>query len=482
MSRLADSIDRLLVLVVNESNQKISNTTRKVIVNRTAWIFRLSTIASFMFFGAVIVERALTGNDFLILFALAMPIHVIIILVSSWFKYRNPATGVITDSAVTQPLVSVIIPIYDQRDVIESVVQAIYNSDYPNIEVVAVNDGSTDGTDRVLEMMKTKYPQLKVIHKKNAGKRRAIASGFSVSSGKLIVLIDSDSVIHYKAVSEFVKTFNGNPNVGAVVGHVKVWNSNDNLLTKIQDTWYDFAFNIQKSCESVYGSVTCCSGCLAGYRKQVIASFIPYWSNSEQQYADDRELTSFAIATKRGKKTLIEQMKRRALKHASSYDDSDDRVLTATAMEKRWRSTYVSTAIVYTDVPDNFRQFYKQQLRWKKGFIRTNVFVSTFFWRRHPIMAFLFYFEMLGTFLNPILNIAVMIYEVAIVHEYWFPAFFILLLMWKAVVLGADYKLRDTASKTWKYKPVMVLLSTFFLTMMVFPAIWNLRKNKWGTR
>ena len=77
-----------------------------------------------------------------------------------------------------------------------------------------------------------------------------------------MVLIDSDSVIDKHAIEEFVKAFDQNDQIGAITGHVKLWNSGKNFLTKCQDAWYDYEFNIYKTCESHFGAVTCCCGCL----------------------------------------------------------------------------------------------------------------------------------------------------------------------------------------------------------------------------
>ncbi len=153
---------------------------------------------------------------------------------------------------------------------IEIVIAAIFRSTYRNIEVVAVNDGSTDGTKEILDRLAEKNPSLKVIHKENEGKRKAVAVGFHNSKGKYLIMIDSDSVVDKNAILEIMRTFKANPNIGGVVGQAKVWNADKNILTKCQDVWYDYSFNIRKCAESYFGTVMCLSGCLAGYRREAI--------------------------------------------------------------------------------------------------------------------------------------------------------------------------------------------------------------------
>jgi hyaluronan synthase len=228
-----------------------------------------------------------------------MPIHALIILVTGWVFFKNRATGKVPDD-----LVSVIIPVYNQENLIEKVVNAIFLSTYHNLEVVAVNDGSKDNTKQVLDGLAGKYPHLKVIHKKNGGKRTAVATGFYAAKGNCVVLIDSDSIVDKYAIEEFMKVFSANPKVGGIVGNGKVLNADKNFLTKCQDAWYDYSFNIGKTSESIFGTVLCLSGCLAAYRREAISAFMTYWANDKVQYGDDRNLTTFAIATPWAKSQL----------------------------------------------------------------------------------------------------------------------------------------------------------------------------------
>lgn len=462
------------------SHQKVDSNGR-VHVSKKAWIFRVCTIAAFAFFCGLIAWHAFQLNDYLVLFALVMPAHALIVLVTGWLYYRNP-TGNKPLTHETMPLVSVIIPIYNQAKIIETVIEAIYKSTYKRLDVIAVNDGSTDGTGVILDRLAKRYNALTVIHKKNSGKRKSVAAGFYASRGSLVVLMDSDTIMDHRAIEQIVMTFNNKPNTGAAVANVKLSNENKNMLTKCQASWYDFAFNLQKSCESVYGSVLVCSGCLSGYRREAIEAFIPYWAESKHHYSDDRELTWYTNASKSGKKYLFKMLKKSLLQYASSYDDSDDRVITANVIDKRWDSTYIASAICYTEVPDTLKTYQLQQIRWKKGTIRTNLYVWMFFWRRNPLMAFVYYFEVIGMFITPLLTSSIIIYEIFVVGQIWFPVYFFGLLLWKGMTYGLDFKLRDSSSATWMYKPMMVMIQTFYLSFLIFPALANLKSGKWGTR
>lgn len=454
--------------------QEISPNGR-IIVSKKGWCVRIATLASMIIVASYNIYLGLTLNDMLVIYATLVLIHSILILSVGWFFYRNPARG-----KVGNELVSVIIPVYNQREMIENVIDAIFRSTYQSIEVIAVNDGSKDGTKDILNALAGKYPALKVLHKKNEGKRKAVATGFYAAKGKYIILIDSDSVVDENAIMEFMKTFSSNPLIGAAVGQAKVWNANKNVLTKCQDAWYDYAFNIYKICESSFGNVTCCSGCLAGYKREAIADFIPYWAASKVQYSDDRALTNYAIGSAQFKKAFSPLVKRLA-ESTSQYDDSEDRLLTVQSLIE-WKAVYVASAIVYTDVPEKLKGYFRQQQRWKKGYIRSNFFASVFFWRKNPLMSLIFYTDFMTTFTLPLIIFTVLFYEPFILQEQLTPVIFMVGLLLMGLSQGLDYKFRDRTSTNWIYKPLMNLMSTFVLSWLLFPSLWTLKKNEWLTR
>lgn len=444
-------------------------------VSKKAWVFRSLTVIGISLFMTYNASVALSVGDPLIIYSTLMPFHTFAVLLIGWFFFRSKAIG-----ETPQELVSVIIPVYNQEVLISKVIEAVFRSSYSDLEVVAVNDGSTDFTGKVLDKLSEKYKNLKVIHKSNGGKRTAVATGFFASEGQYVVLIDSDSIIDRFAIEEFMKTFMTDSKIGGVVGNGRVLNSEKNFLTKCQDSWYDFSFNINKATESVFGNVLCCSGCLAAYRRDAIAPFIPFWAESKFQYGDDRNLTTYAIATPWVKDKLA-PVSRRLMKSMASYDDAEDRGLTAHTLMS-WKTLYVPTAVAHTDVPETLKQYLKQQIRWKKGYLRSSFFVSAFFWKKNPINSFLFYLELFSAFFAPAVFFSIYIYGPLFFQQYWFAfSYFITQLLLGAAV-GLDYKLRNPSTKNWKYKTVMNLISSFILSWILIPAVLNYRSNKWLTR
>ena len=461
----------------------------RIKVSKKGWILRLFTLGGILSATVYSILLGIDLNQPLVVFSSILPMHSFLVLFVGWFFYKNPSNG----GTVNNLLVSVIVPVYNQKEMIQSVLDAILGSTYQKIEVIAVNDGSTDGSRKILDVMAKKYgDRLRVLHKENAGKRRALADGFKIAKGDYFVLIDSDSIIDENAIKEFVKAFSTDSKIGALVGHAKVWNSEKNLLTRFQDVWYDYFFNIRKTTESKFGSVLCCSGCLAAYRREALEQFIPYWAESPIHYGDDRELTSYALAPKWAKDEIanmyvhnngkkMSSLSKKTMKAMSEYDDAEDRALTAQAFIS-WKTAYVASAIVYTDVPETWKIFVNQQKRWKKGTARVNFFVSTFFWKRHPLMASIFYLDFMSMFSMPMIILTVFVYVPLVLNNMLLPLLYLAGMILPGLAHGSDYKFRDSKSKNWMLKPLMDLVTTFVTSWLIFPAIWGFRKNEWLTR
>jgi hyaluronan synthase len=468
---------------IKRSFQRFSPDGR-IYVSRKGWMLRITMISLMTAVTAVNIWLGILKSNELVVYSSIIFIHAILILVVGWIYFRNPAEG-----NVGTDLVSIIIPIFNQKDMIEVVIDAIHRSTYKNIEILAINDGSTDGTKQILDRLEGSYKNLTVIHQINRGKRKSVAAGFKLSKGKYIVVIDSDSVVIEAAIEEIVKTFTSNPEIGAVSGHLKAWNASKNFLTKMQDAWYDYSYNIHRTTESVFGSVMCCPGGLSGYRREAISEFINYWAVSKFNDSDDRILTSLAYAPVDIKKTLassnewVPNVSGKLLSYASRYDDAEDRVLTCQSLIE-WKTAYVPTALSYTDVPETLYKFSKQLLRWKKGYVRTSLFVSSFFWKKsaHFFMKLLYYVELMTMFTAPLVMVAVYLYEPIVLGEVFPPIIFTIGIFLSSLAYGIDYRYRDPGAKYWLYHIPMGCFSTFFMTWLLIPALCLIRKTSWLTR
>ncbi|TAK04419.1 MAG: glycosyltransferase [Candidatus Manganitrophaceae bacterium] len=358
------------------------------------------------------------------------------------YRYRPPR------DVGYQPSVTVIVACKNEEDSIGRTLDAIYRSDYPpdQMEVIAVNDGSTDGTHDEMERARERHPGLKVIHfEKNRGKRHGMAAGARVATGDILVYVDSDSFVKRETVRKLVQGF-ADPTVGAVCGHATVQNARKNLLTKMQEVRYFIAFRIVKAAESIFSAVTCCSGCLSAYRRKPVMEVLDTWLNqrflgTEATFGDDRSLTNFML--------------------------------------RRYRVLYHSEAVCTTLVPENYRQFFRQQLRWKKSWIRESLLASTFMWKRHPFVALFFYLGVLFPIISPLVA-----FENLILPLIGYGSLS-LLYIYGAMLMAAIYSLCYLSrfrTGMWVYGIFFSFFYMFVLVWQTYYALLTVRRNHWGTR
>ena len=171
----------------------------------------------------------------------------------------------------SHPFFSVIIPAYNEGDIIELIVENLKDLNYPNYEVIVVNDGSTDNTGEIIDKLVIKnQPWLKVVHlEQNSGKAKALNMGILVSKGHFLVTIDADCMLDKEAINWFAWHFLSYPRVGAVTGNPRVWNRTS-LLGKIQAGEYSSIIGLIKRTQRIVGKILTVSGVIAAYRKSAM--------------------------------------------------------------------------------------------------------------------------------------------------------------------------------------------------------------------
>ncbi len=410
------------------------------------------------------------------LYGVFVTLLVTINFYTAYGYYRDPAKDPIHPSMTgLRPRVSCLVAVKNEERIIEACVRSMLNQSYKNLEVIVVNDGSTDGTKQILDNLAKGEKRLRVYHlQKNWGKKKALAAGIGKITGDIIVFTDSDSVLAETAVEKFVQVFLAHPEIGAVTGHGRPLNAGKNIMTKIQDSWYEGQFRIVKGMESSYGSVTCCSGCLSAYRREAIQPFVSAWAHDmflgkEFSFATDRTLTGYVLGGPYKRKNMI--------LHA---DDAEDRAMTS-HMLKQWDVAYCESARVLTEVPDSFKKFARQQIRWKKSFIRNMFFTGSFYWRKPKLMAFVYYASVLFTLLSPFVAFRALFllpYE----GDIWSAPLYLAGIIYISMLFGLDYKLHNPNSHYWIYRPLLSIMSTLVLSWLMFYSILTIHKNTWLTR
>ncbi len=356
------------------------------------------------------------------------------------------------------PSVTIIIPCFNEEAWIERTILSCVDQDYPpeKLSVIIVDDYSTDNS---VEMIKKTLEKLNAdlvysgmpdrvsyfVQPENLGKRDALAVGTKMAKSDYIVFVDSDSFLDPYAIRNLVQPFQ-DPKMGGVAGRTDVANVYTNWLTKMQTTRYYVAFRIMKSAEAYFDTVTCLSGPLACYKKEIVDEVLDDWLNQEflgrkATFGDDRSLTNFVLK-----------------KHRTSYQD---------------------TAICSTIVPNEQSVFLKQQMRWKRSWLRESFIAASFIWKKEPFAAIFFFIGLIVPFLAPIIVVYNLIY-VPIVHQV-FPTTFLLGLLMMALLMSFVYLL-FRRSKIWLFSMFFVIYYEFVLLWQMPVAWFTFWKSTWGTR
>jgi hyaluronan synthase len=156
----------------------------------------------------------------------------------------------------------------------------------------------------------------------------------------------------------------------------------------------------------------------------------------------------------------------------------DDRSLT-NFMLRRWRVIYDSSAVCSTIVPPTMHQFFRQQLRWKKSWIRESLLASLFMWKRHPLAAFYFYLGVVFPLVSPAVVFIALVLPLLGVGEFSYLYIYGTALM--ALLYGLVYLVRHKSS-LWFYGLVFSIFYMLVLVWQTYYALATVRRNHWGTR
>jgi cellulose synthase/poly-beta-1,6-N-acetylglucosamine synthase-like glycosyltransferase len=182
----------------------------------------------------------------------------------------------------------VLVPCYNEGTVVQASIRSLLNLDYPNFEILVIDDGSTDDTYRKANALSGKHGhiEVRVITKPNGGKSRALNAGIRASTGSIVLCMDGDSAMTRDTLREGVKHFL-DPSIGAVAGNVKVVNRG-NLLAKLQALEYIEGLNMARKAQGFFRMVNIIPGPVGFFRKQALYDVGLY---DHDTFAEDCDLT-----------------------------------------------------------------------------------------------------------------------------------------------------------------------------------------------
>jgi cellulose synthase/poly-beta-1,6-N-acetylglucosamine synthase-like glycosyltransferase/peptidoglycan/xylan/chitin deacetylase (PgdA/CDA1 family) len=225
------------------------------------------------------------------------------------------------------PPVSIVVPAFNEAVGIVRTVRSLVDSDYPELEIVVVDDGSTDGTGDLVEELA--LPGVRLLRQPNAGKPAALNTGIAETSHDVVVMVDADTVFEPDTLRKLVQPLRGT-DVGAVSGNTKVGNRG-RLLGRWQHIEYVMGFNLDRRLFDVLQCMPTVPGAVGAFRRQAL---VDVGGVSGATLAEDTDLT-LAIG------------------------------------RAGWRVVYAEEARAWTEAPASLRELWRQRYRWCYGTLQS---------------------------------------------------------------------------------------------------------------
>lgn len=267
----------------------------------------------------------------------------------------------------TSQTVSVIVPCYNEQEVILHSLKSIMNQTYKNIEILVIDDGSKDRTYALAKVFEFDdgLRSLKVLSKPNGGKSRALNFGIEKARGSLICCVDADSKLDPVAIELLVQHFR-DPQIAAVAGSVSVVNTNS-FLTKLQSLEYIQGLNMVKNGQAFLKLVNIIPGPLGMFRKEAIQQ-VGYYSHDT--FAEDCDLTLALLA-------------------------------------QGYKIDFEPDAMAHTEAPEDLLDLLKQRYRWTRGILQAIKKKKHYLWhpRKNPSISFVMWYMLFESVFWPFMQV-----------------------------------------------------------------------------
>lgn len=283
-----------------------------------------------------LADCALWGGFALVVFGVAklvfVPIAVGYEAIRAW-RLRRKESQHLRDASYSllarRPLVSIIVPSYNEEPVLENCVRAVLASDYQNVEILLVDDGSTDRTAQIAAELAARYPQVRAFSQENAGKGAALNRGIQESHGEMLMFVDADGIFATETISYMLRAF-VSPTVGAVCGDDRPVNL-DRTQTHLLAILNHAGTGMVRRALHLMGCLPIVSGNIGAFPRHVIDEIGPFRTDT---IGEDLELTWRV--------------------HRAGY-----------------RVAFEPRALVFAEAPSTIRNLWRQRVRWARGLFQT---------------------------------------------------------------------------------------------------------------
>lgn len=278
----------------------------------------ISFINTLLFWFWFLFQRILYYSFFLIIGMSLFRLVVLGILAARYKRHASEKTDF-------SPFVSILVPVHNEAAVVEKTLTSLVNSQYTNMEVIVIDDGSTDATAAIVEGYAMHHSNVQLIRQSNQGKTASLNTGLAAAQGKIVITIDGDTLFTPHTVSALVAPF-ANERVGAVAGQIVVGNI-VNLLTLWQAVEYITSQNFDRRAYDTMNCITVVPGATGAFRRSALEAIGNF---SDDTWAEDSDMTISLI-------------------------------------HHGWNVVYADKAVARTEAPEKVRDLLKQRVRWSLG-------------------------------------------------------------------------------------------------------------------
>jgi len=266
------------------------------------------------------------GWAFMIVATILVTLRTLIVAVLAQNHRQRPVSSPAAPADSFLPPISIVMAAYNEEKVIGRTLENLLRTAYAGaMEIIVVDDGSTDRTASVVMEFAAKDTRLKLLRQDNLGKARALRAGFHIAAHEIIVTLDADTLFQPDTIGHLVPSMQ-DERVGAVSGHVKVGNK-QTLVARFQDLEYTCGFNLDRRAYQQLNCITVVPGAVSAWRRSAV-------------------MASGGISSD----TLAE--------------DTD---LTLSLHRAGFRIAYAPRAVAWTEAPENYPALTKQRFRWAFG-------------------------------------------------------------------------------------------------------------------
>jgi biofilm PGA synthesis N-glycosyltransferase PgaC len=300
-----------------------------LLVSSTVWV--ISAFIIWLVYASPDVQRLVVRGVVvvLIIFLVILFLRYFSLL---WFAYLGHAERNVLGVRELHelPPISILVPAYNEGRVLERALTSLRKLDYPEYEVIVIDDGSTDDTLEVASQWEGVHGPgtFRVITKKNGGKASALNAGIEHSCHPLIMSMDADSYLEPSTLQRSARHF-ANPAVGAVAGNVKVENRGT-VVTRLQALEYIEGLNMPRRAQGFVAAVNIVPGPVGLFRREALEELGGY---DEDTFAEDADLTLKMMAA-------------------------------------GWRVEYEDQSIAWSEAPETWRDLTQQRYRWTRGILQ----------------------------------------------------------------------------------------------------------------